>query len=264
MAATQIGGFFVKRQTKIYYVAVVIFWLCIVMLSLNQSKKGYSSSAVEAFAHESICLEQEECKITAYGVYRGEDLSTKEQQELLISLGNNFSVVDNYTIFKEENSQGNDVRHDYHGKAGELTLCVKNRIVNQRKVQYITTELTQKNTKVSEKMEESFACKRALEKWYKRNCRNSQVLLTQTGIYGGILTMTQKDLLALDFLESLGARSVMEQREEMYVVYGYTKKLSDKIKVNGEKVNVTLAITEDKKKNVTKIYMATPILNESF
>ena len=76
--------------------------------------------------------------------------------------------------------------------------------------------------------------------------------------------MTQKDLLALDFLESLGARSVMEQREEMYVVYGYTKKLSDKIKVNGEKVNVTLAITEDKKKNVTKIYMATPILNESF
>lgn len=253
-----------KRQTKIYYVAVVIFWICIMMLSMGHGRKEYSSSAVEAFAHENICLNQEECRITAYGQYRGGYLSTKEQQALLISLGNHFSIVDNYTISTEESPQGNDLRYDYQGKAGVLTLYVKNRIVNQKKVQYIATVLTQSNAKVSENMEESFACKKALEKWYKRNCRNSQVLLTQTGTYEGILTTAQKDLLALNFLESLNAKSVMEEREEVYVVYGYTKKLSDKIKVSGEKVNVTLAITEDKEKNITTIYMATPILNESF
>lgn len=253
-----------KRQRKIYYVGVVIFWICIMVLSIRHSKKDYSSSAVEAFAHENMCLSQEECRITAYGQYRGGYLSTKEQQELLISLGNHFSIVDNYTISREQSNQGDDMKYYYNGKAGELTLTVKNRVVNQEKVQYITTMLIQKDTMASQKTKESFECKKALEKWYKRQCRNSQVLLSQTGCYQGILTTPQKDLLALDFLDALNAKCVMEEREEMYVVYGYTKDLSDKIKVGGKKVNVTMAITEDKENNTTTIYMATPILNESF
>ena len=183
---------------------------------------------------------------------------------MLISLGNHFSIVDNYTISREQGSQGDDTKYYYNGKSGELTLTVKNRVVNQEKVQYITTMLIQKDTMASQKTKESFECKKALEKWYKRQCRNSQVLLSQTGCYQGILTTPQKDLLALDFLDALNANCVMEEREEMYVVYGYTKDLSDKIKVGGKKVNVTMAITEDKENNTTTIYMATPILNESF
>lgn len=52
--------------------------------------------------------------------------------------------------------------------------------------------------------------------------------------------------------------------EKIYTVYGYSDKTEEYVVFGSTKTNVNVAISYDENSNISKIYMATPIISEKY
>lgn len=88
------------------------------------------------------------------------------------------------------------------------------------------------------------------------------------GVIQGRLTEDAKQELAQDMFRDFGGEVVMssvgEVDESYFVAYGYTRGIKKSKKVNGKSVNLTVAISYDEGKNVTRVVMGTPLVNSDF
>ena len=85
------------------------------------------------------------------------------------------------------------------------------------------------------------------------------------GEYVGFLTMERRNEITDDILEALNAKAVYEYREEdLYTVYAYTAALENYITVENKKINVHIAISRDEENYRTIVYLASPILPDTW
>lgn len=99
----------------------------------------------------------------------------------------------------------------------------------------------------------------------KLDAINYESQVTFTGTYDGKLSISERDKIVKQFMRNLQADIVVESRDEsLYTIYAYTGLIGDYIKSNGKKINVNLAFTFDETLNETKLYVATPILNQDY
>lgn len=88
------------------------------------------------------------------------------------------------------------------------------------------------------------------------------------GVIGGRLTQDSKRELAQDMFRDFGGELVMssvgEEDENYFVAYGYTRGIKKNKNVNGKAVNLTVAISYEEEKNVTRVVMGTPLVNSDF
>ena len=54
------------------------------------------------------------------------------------------------------------------------------------------------------------------------------------------------------------------QTSDYYVAYGYTSGIAFCKKINGQKINLNLAITYDETSDETTVYLGVPLLNTDF
>ena len=93
---------------------------------------------------------------------------------------------------------------------------------------------------------------------------NIRVSLTVDGIMPGTLTDDEKKQVVKDIFLRLGANEVMSKSKDYYLAYGYAQGISDFIRINGERVNISVAVTENETEGLTDMLISTPLLNEDF
>lgn len=92
-----------------------------------------------------------------------------------------------------------------------------------------------------------------------------QTMLKFTGEYSGQLSDRQKQEETDNLMNKLGAEIVSKSIDQgLYSIYGYTGLVKDYMNVAGYRVNINIVFSYDEKKNVTNIYLATPILNGDY
>jgi hypothetical protein len=50
----------------------------------------------------------------------------------------------------------------------------------------------------------------------------------------------------------------------LYVIYGYSKYISEYKKIGNQKINVSLAMNYNEEEQSTYIYLSTPLINEDY
>lgn len=115
-------------------------------------------------------------------------------------------------------------------------------------------------------MKDIFSYKSELESLYKRlGAENTQTILKFEGEYPGQLSGERRSREAQRLFHSLRAEKISEMEEGgLYTVYGYTKLVKEYMQVFRNRINLTIAFSYDEEKDVTRMYLATPILNDDY
>lgn len=85
------------------------------------------------------------------------------------------------------------------------------------------------------------------------------------GHLSGKLSSDEKEALTSRLFHAWGGTlKDAHQTSDYYVAYGYTSGISSYQKINGQKINLNLAITYDEISDETTVYLGIPILKTDF
>lgn len=97
------------------------------------------------------------------------------------------------------------------------------------------------------------------------SCTEISTTIQLVGDYGGYLTLERKNEITEEILKALEAEVVYEYREqELYTVYAYTAALDNYITVENKKINLHIAMSQDEEHYRTTLYLASPILPDTW
>lgn len=97
------------------------------------------------------------------------------------------------------------------------------------------------------------------------SCTEISTTIQLVGDYGGYLTLERKNEITEEILKALEAEVVYEYREQdLYTVYAYTAALDNYITVENKKINLHIAMSQDEEHYRTTLYLASPILPDTW
>lgn len=97
------------------------------------------------------------------------------------------------------------------------------------------------------------------------SCTEISTTIQLVGDYAGYLPLERRDEITEKILSALGAEVVYEYREhDLYTVYAYTAGLDNFITVEGKKINVHIAMSQKEDHYRTILYLASPILPDTW
>lgn len=97
------------------------------------------------------------------------------------------------------------------------------------------------------------------------SCTEISTTIELVGDYAGYLTLERRNEITEDILDALGAEVVYEYREhDLYTVYAYTAGLDNYITVDNKKINVHIAMSQNEEHYRTVLYLASPILPDTW
>ena len=110
------------------------------------------------------------------------------------------------------------------------------------------------------------AYKTLLEETFEElSCTEISTTIQLVGDYAGYLPLERRNEITEDILDELGAEVVYEYREhELYTVYAYTAGLDNYITVDNKKINVHIAMSQNEEHYRTVLYLASPILPDTW
>lgn len=92
--------------------------------------------------------------------------------------------------------------------------------------------------------------------------KNINTTMQFSGAFAGNLLLETKNKIADRMIHSLEGTVVLENRQDdLYTIYAYTGLLDEYIKVDGNKINIQVAMNYDEESDSTKIYLATPLIS---
>ncbi len=119
---------------------------------------------------------------------------------------------------------------------------------------------------LNESLDTVLAYKNLLEKTMEElSCEDISTTIQLVGDYAGYLPLERRNEITEDILDSLGAEIVYEYRkEDLYTIYAYTAGLDNYITVEGKKINLHIAMSQNEDHYRTTLYLASPILPDTW
>lgn len=149
----------------------------------------------------------------------------------------------------------------------KVITLYKDNAVDKNKVQS-TAATTYLYAKISlnKSLDTVLAYKTLLEEAMSElSCTEISTTIQLVGDYAGYLPLERRNEITEDILDALGAEVVYEYREhDLYTVYGYTAGLDNYITVDNKKINVHIAMSQNEEHYRTILYLASPILPDTW
>jgi len=119
---------------------------------------------------------------------------------------------------------------------------------------------------LNQSLDTVLAYKKLLEETLKdMSCTEVSTTIQLVGDYAGYLPLERRNEITEDILDALEAEIVYEYREQdLYTVYGYTAGLENYITVDDKKINVHIAMSQNEDHYRTILYLASPILPDTW
>ena len=251
------------KRTQITLYIAAILWLAVgTQIIVNQAfKKDFQIT--EAFVKTNT--EEMQSSIEVLAQYGSEYLSETEKKELIYYIANAIGL----TIDKEITVQRDDERSEYsfYKYAKRATSEIK--VISIEKEEdsvvtmkhYIVVKLT-----ILQSVKNVDHYRNLLNQALgELDIEDQQITLQYEGSIDGELSSEEKSELAYQLVGELQGELVIEYDEgDLYTVYGYTGMLGEYIVSMDSKINIHVAISYNELTDKTKIYLATPILNQNW
>lgn len=126
--------------------------------------------------------------------------------------------------------------------------------------QYLYVGITLKNS-----VDAAFTYEKIAREIMEEMQIDTEVTVNLKGELQGALSDEQKERLASQMLDKMNAKKrVSRHLDEAYTVYAYDKDMENYIMIGSDKVNVNVCISYDENRNITTVYLATPINTEDY
>ena len=256
-----------KKRTYTFQKAAVciagILWLITAVRVFGDTNTmADDKRVISAFGNNSY--REVSADITTYGKYGNMEL-TDTAKEIILEKAAEKIGISNYSIINDlqENKKVTTLKQT--GKNGDV-LCkfitfekkADGRAVEYE--QYVYVGITLKNS-----VDAAFTYEKIARDIMKEMQIDTDVTVNLKGELYGELDDEQKETLAAQILDKMNAKKQVSRHiDDAYTVYAYDKEIDNFIMVGSDKVNVNVCINYDENKNVTTVYLATPLNTEDF
>ena len=239
------------------YIAIVL-WL-IIAGGYVLEKLAVPSISIGA-VFEEVALEDVQMVVEAYGDFGVCYLSDDEKTQMVKNMAGALGLDSRYEI---ETLKGSDLT---------VTKLVKESVNGNVVLKAITQESKQTdgsmvahqsvyvNITVYNNADCATDYRELVEGMFDAMGIEGNVNVNLSGSIDGNLNYEQRNTLTDNLLEKLDARVVTENRDtDIFTVYAYTQGLKDYVSIGGSKINVNIAIGYDEVKDITQVYLSSPV-----
>jgi len=119
---------------------------------------------------------------------------------------------------------------------------------------------------LNESLETVLAYKTLLEETLRElSCTEISTTIQLVGDYAGYLPLERRNEITGEILSALEAEVVYEYKEaDLYTIYAYTAGLDNYITVEDKRINVHIAMSQNEDRYRTVLYLASPILPDTW
>lgn len=259
----KLQGVFSLRRTKITLYIATVLWIAVITQIVMNRMFFENFEIAEAFVKANT--EEMECSVEIVAQHHNDFLSEDDKRDILHHIANSIGLnIDSDIII---NREGEKTEYSYHRQAKKAETSLKIISIQQeidseiRMGHYIVVRL---NIKESIKSIEEYR-KLIEESLDGLGILERQVNVLYEGIVDGLMSKADKEEMADLLVKELQGEVAFDyQQGESYTVYAYTGLIDEYIETVGCKINIQIAMTYDELSQKTKIYLATPIINQSW
>lgn len=256
-----------KKHTYVFQKTAVciagILWLITAVRVFGDTNTmADNERVISAFGNNSY--REVSADITTYGKYGNMEL-TDTAKEIILEKAAEKIGISNYSITSGLQENGKVTTLKQTGKNGDV-LCkfitfeknADGKAVEYE--QYVYVGITLKNS-----VDAAFTYEKIARDIMKEMQIDTDVTVNLKGELYGALDDEEKEALAAQILDKMNAKKQVSRHiDDAYTVYAYDKEIENFIMVGADKVNVNVCINYDENKDVTTVYLATPLNTEDF
>lgn len=259
------------KAKKVKAIAVLaIVWVMAFIQLLHAWSKGKDKEADIVTAFASGDYISTVGTISAYANLGKEYMSDEEKKNIINKIASSIGIEGQIEIetVRDEKSENESVISSSFSRKSSNAVTDISIVTIEHKQQDNTINMEQyilADISINNSLESTVYYDEKLQNAFEDMDISADVTLSLNGCVEGSMSNSEKNRICEDIIEKLDGKLVIGSRsDELYSVYAYTEKISDYVLNGTTKSNINIAITYDSDKDVTWIYMATPIIGESY
>lgn len=252
-----------SAKLRLLFVLIAAVWIFVVVQAVAGALFERNSSIATAFSASKAGEQQGTLEITAN--YTGTDTDENGKKQILYRLAEKIGLIvtGEPTVVRTE--ARNEVSYKKQAAEADTDLRVisltKQTEEGSKEEHYIYAKIHLKHS-----IQAVSSYKKLLQNVLEEmGCTGISATIQLMGTYEGYLTVARRNEVADEILEAMGGKIAYEHREDdLYTVYAYTALLDDYIVVEGKKINLHIAMSKDEANYRTIVYLASPILPDTW
>lgn len=258
---------FVKKLTaprmRLLWILIAAVWIFVIVKVLAGALFEKNTSLVSAFAVTDPGLVKATVEVTAR--YPEEYLDSFDKKQMIRQLADeiHLELTGEPEIMVTENRQ--ELTFYKEARAADTELKIIS-LTEEAEEGPVTKHYIYARISLKESTEAVLTYKELLEETM-RSLKGADISTTiqLEGEYEGYLTLERRNDITDRILDALDAKAVYEHREaDLYTVYAYTAALDNYITVEGKKINLHIAMSQEEENYRTILYLASPILPDTW
>lgn len=258
---TKSGKKFIFQKTAVC-IAGILWLITAARVFWNTENIAGNQKVMSAFGSNSY--REVSADITAYGKYGNMEL-TDTAKEIVLERAAEKIGIHGYSI--TDTSQGNSLVKTLSKNSENGDVICKfitfEKSADGKAVEsehYLYVGITLKNS-----VDAAFTYEKIEREIMEEMQIDTEVTVNLKGELQGMLSDEQKESLAFQMLDKMNAKKrVSRHLDEAYTVYAYDKDIENYIMIGSDKVNVNVCISFDENRNITTVYLSTPINTEDY
>lgn len=252
----------IKKTKVTLYIASVLWIAVITQIAMNRvffRNLGITEAFVKANTEDM------ECSLEVVARHKSDYLSETEKKDIIYHIANaiGLKISSDIDIVREEKR----TEYAYHKQAKRAETELK----------LVSTHLEEDSTikvehyiivrlRIRESIKSIDRYRRLIEKVLDDvGAKNRQVSVLYEGVIDGLMSWDARKDMAQFLIRELQGEEAFDWRQgESYTVYAYTGLIDEYIETVGCRINIQIAMTYDEAADKTRIYLATPVINQSW
>lgn len=245
------------RRTRFWLLLATAAWVFVGLNWLAGTVFRSNNNMVAAFLQTKAVKQEGILEVTAR--YEGEYLDDFDKRQLIYAIAGKIGLTVSAEPGKEETETRCEVSYTKQSEAATTSIGVISMLREPTHYVYVRISL-------NHSFESVLGYKRLVEDVLPQlKCGEVSTTIQLVGTYDGYLTLDRRDKVTDEVLEALGGTVVYEHRQEdLYTVYAYTGLMDDYITVEGKRINLHIAMSKDEENYRTVMYLASPILPDTW
>ena len=256
-----------KKGKAILTLAIIWLAAFVLIVAMKETESKGESDIVTAFASGDYIKTQG--TVSAYVNYGNKYLTDEERKNIIKNVAMAIGIERDISldIKRGESQRGASVTATYTciGKDARtdisiITIESESNNASMAIEQYILVDIAIDNS-----VESAVYYKDCIDDYFKSKGIDADITLTFKGSMEGTLSNNERNKICEGILEALDGEIITGSRsDELYTVYAYSDSIEEYV-VNGTtKSNINVAITYDSTTDLSWVYVATPILSQSY
>ncbi len=252
-----------KITNRGIWIFVIILWAAVLLYLVGRQNYYREEEIVDAFMQTPYSAV--ESKAEAFGELPGSYLIEEEREKLVKEIAGMLGITEPYSLEKTENEEIQSVVLCKPSKQAVTNIVYQLKTTANDKLETEARQYISISIVLSDSVESGVRYKDMLERVLQAYGVDGEVSLSFTGEIAGNLSLKERNSLAENLIEDISGKIVRQFRsEELFTIYGYSRRLEEYEEVAGEKMNFNLAISYDESRDTTQVYLATPYMMEDY